>query len=543
MIGGGIAGLATACLLAHHGVSVTLLERNEELGGRVGRIRRHGFTFDTGPTLYLMDEAFDHFFSSVGTSTEAELSVRKLDPAYRVFPEGAAAFDVPRGVDRVADLFESLEPGAGARLRDYLDGVALAYRMSLRYFLYTNFTAVRPYLRLELVRRLPLLLDLLVTPLDRWVARSFSDPRLRQVLSYHSVFLSNRPSHTPALYELISHTDLVQGVGYPTGGMAAVTDALVRLAGSRGVNIRTSCEVTAITQREGAATGVIAGEQLRADAVIATVDRMHARELLEAGRAAEGTRHAAPGWPRGVGAGVRNLLSHGARRWPGLARVLGGRRLPNPGISTVLAYLGVRGELPELAHHQLLLSRDWERDFTAIFDASGVSRSIYACRPTATEPGLAPEGREALYLLIPVAADESIGSGSAYRGTEPGDAQVERIVDDAIELLAERAAIPDLAGRIVSRTTLGPRDFANRYCSYRGGALGWAHTLWQSAFLRGSNASRLRGLYYAGATATPGVGVPMCLISAENVLKRMVGDTSPGPGLQFRRGAGRRRRP
>ncbi|WP_309248128.1 hypothetical protein [Rothia santali] len=231
-------------------------------------------------------------------------------------------------------------------------------------------------------------------------------------------------------------------------------------------------------------------------------------------------------------------------------------RRRNPGIGTVLAYLGVSGELPQLAHHTMVFSEDWAPDFRAIFSAAtgdsggsgssggpgssdgtgssggpggaGVySESVYVCRPSASDPGVAPEGTENLFVLIPVPA-RSDGARGTVDG--PGDAEVERIVDGVIELIGRRAGIPDLAERVIARRTAGPGDFEGRYNAWRGNALGLAHTLAQSAFLRGSNASRrVEGLLYAGSTTTPGVGLPMCLISAENVVKRLRGDTSVGP--------------
>ncbi|MGO2516608.1 MAG: phytoene desaturase, partial [Corynebacterium variabile] len=118
--------------------------------------------------------------------------------------------------------------------------------------------------------------------------------------------------------------------------------------------------------------------------------------------------------------------------------------------------------------------------------------------------------------------DPGLGGGSAYASDGVGSARVEQIADAVVDLIAERAGIDDLASRIVVRRTLGPADFAGRYHSWHGWALGLAHTLGQSAFLRGTNRSRaVENLYYAGSTTTPGVGVPMCLISAENVLSRL----------------------
>jgi phytoene desaturase len=150
--------------------------------------------------------------------------------------------------------------------------------------------------------------------------------------------------------------------------------------------------------------------------------------------------------------------------------------------------------------------------------------SLYVCKPSATDPGVAPAGDENLFVLVPVAADVSIGAGGVD-GT--GDRLVERTADAAIAQVAAWAGIADLADRVVVRRTVGPDDFAQQFNAWRGGALGLAHTLRQSAFFRPGNASRrVDGLLYAGSSTIPGIGLPMCLISAELILKRLRGDVS-----------------
>jgi phytoene dehydrogenase-like protein len=140
---------------------------------------------------------------------------------------------------------------------------------------------------------------------------------------------------------------------------------------------------------------------------------------------------------------------------------------------------------------------------------------------------VAPEGCENIFVLVPVPADVEIGSGGDDgRGSEA----VERAVDAAIDQVATWAGVSDLRGRVLVRHTVGPADFERRYNAWRGGALGLEHTLRQSAFLRPGNASaKVDGLLYAGASTVPGVGLPMCLISAELVLKRLTGDRSALP--------------
>ncbi|MCK7642635.1 phytoene desaturase family protein [Corynebacterium sp. CCM 8835] len=528
VIGAGVAGLATGALLAREGLAVTVYDSLVETGGRAGSLTvadGPGFRWDTGPSWYLMPDAFDHFFRLMGTSTEDELDLVTLDPAYRIYPEAREPLDVPAGRAEAVEMFERIEPGAGAALDRYLESAADAYRIAVDRFLYTTFSGVRDFTAREVRSRLGLLATLLTTSLGAFAARYVRDTRLRQILTYPSVFLASRPGSTPALYHLMSHTDLDQGVRYPMGGFAAVIEALDRVARRAGVDIVTGTRVLEITtsgarrspgpvllgrfrRPVAAATGVRVRradgtvEQVPADVVVSCADLHHTENALL----------------------PAELRSYPEKWW--------GTRDPGPG--TVLLMLGVRGELPELAHHTLLFSRDWDADFDAVFegvlpeDGLPASRSIYISKPSATDPGVAPDGHENLFVLIPVPADPQLGHGDAYRSRAA--TLVDGIADAAIDQIGRRIGVDDLADRIVVRRTLGPGDFSERYNSWRGSALGPAHTLRQSAFLRGSNASALvAGLYYAGATTLPGVGVPMCLISAENVVKRLRGDRSSAP--------------
>lgn len=515
VIGAGVAGLATAALLAKEGLSVTIIERTETTGGRSGDLvlaDHTGFRWDTGPSWYLMPDAFDHFFRLLGTTTETELDLKDLTPAYRLFPEGETPLDISTGVEEAIELFESLEPGAGNRLHDYLASAGDTYRMALSRFLYTTFSSPLPLLHRDIAQRLGKLATLLTQSLKSYVNQRFSDHRLRQILTYPAVFLSSRPEHTPAMYHLMSHTDLVQGVRYPMGGFSAVVEAIHRLAVAQGVRVQLNTEVTAIiTEKDGRknkAVGVrlrgAAGEpaEIRADIVISAADLHHTEN---------------------------HLLPAALRSYP--EKYFASR---DPGLGTVLIMAGVKGKLPQLTHHNLLFSRDWSTDFAAVFDGPhperplDASRSIYISMPSASDPDVAPDGHENLFILVPVPAAEEIGHGDAYRGT--ASPRVSVIADAAIAQIGQWAGIPDLAERIVVRTTMGPADFAERYHAWQGGAIGPGHSLRQSAFLRGKNISdKVNGLYYAGATTVPGVGVPMCLISAENVIKRLRGDTSAGP--------------
>ena len=526
VVGGGIAGLATAALLAREGREVTLVEAREDTGGRVGSWSRDGFRFDTGPSWYLMPEVCEHFFRMMGTSADAELDLVRLDPGYRVYSEGHPdPIDVRSERHLATELFESMEDGAGRALAGYLDSARRTYELSLRRFLYTNFTSYAAFLRPDVLRNAGALVARLVQPLDGFVSRRFGDTRLRQILGYPAVFLGSSPYLAPSIYHLMSHLDLTDGVLYPRGGFVEVVDAIRRLAEDAGVTVLTGTEVTSLrteaVERPGRGPGGRRRDRDRGARVTGVVVR-----------AADGTEQVLPA---GVVVGAADL-HHLETRWlPARLRTYDqaywDRRTPGPGALLVL--LGVRGELPELAHHTLMFTRRWQEGFDAIFGAEPHipdPASLYVCRPTATdspEAGLAPPGHENLFVLVPIPSDPSLGHGGVDGSGAPA---IEAAADRAIAQIADWARIPDLADRVVVRRTLSPADFETDLGAWRGTALGPAHTLAQSAFFRTRNVSRhVEGLFYAGASTIPGIGLPMCLISAELVLKHLRGDTGTAP--------------
>ena len=513
VIGGGIAGLATSALLARDGHEVTLLERNSRLGGRAGSVEDQGFRFDTGPSWFLMREVYDHFFELLGTSTDEQMDLRLLDPGYRVFSEpddvtGLRCVEVPHGVEAVADLFESIETGGGAAVRKYVRSAGLTAEVARNRFLYNPFTKLRPTIGRDVLKSLPQLTRLLLRPLAAFVERRFAASILRRILTYPAVFLGTDPNRAPAIYHLLSAFDLDQGVFYPMGGFWAVVERLEALARRAGVTVITSAEATEVmTQGRGGRT-VVSGVRWTdsggrshvepADLVVSAADLHHTETGLLPPR----------------------LRSYPESDW---SKVESG-----PG--AIIAMLGVDGTLPELEHHSLFFTDEWEENLQAIFGAEQKipePASLYVCRPSATDPTVAPAGCENLFVLIPVPADVEIGSGGS---DGKGNPVLEAAVDAALERIGLWAGIEDLRSRIRLRRTLGPADFARDFHSWKGGMLGPSHILRQSAFLRMQNQSRrVDGLFYAGATTAPGIGVPMCLISAELVAKRIRGDHSAGP--------------
>ncbi|MCU1412172.1 MAG: crtI [Rhodoglobus sp.] len=505
IIGGGIAGLASAALLAREGHTVTVLEGRAEVGGRAGSWQHDGFRFDTGPSWYLMPEVFDHFYKLLGTSAEEQLKLITLDPGYRVFFEGVAEpLDISAEVEDNIALFEGIEKGAGKKLTLYLESAREVYELAKKRFLYTTFADLRPLLVREVLGQGRRFLTLLVQPLSTFVKRRFKDNRLRQVLGYPAVFLGSSPYLTPSMYHLMSHLDLEDGVLYPMGGFTRVIESIADLARAEGVTIITRAEVTRIVVEQGAATGVTYLDADRhvqfadAEIVVSAADLHHTET---------------------------KLLIEAERTYP---QEYWDQKTPGP--SALLLYLGVKGELPELEHHNLLFTRDWKKGFDAIFgDVPSIPEpaSLYICKPSGVDPDVAPDGFENLFVLVPIPADPTIGRGDV---DGDGDTRIEVLADRVIAQISDWAGIPDLASRVTVRRTVGPGNFVEDLNAWRGTALGPAHTLRQSAFFRAGNTSkRVKGLYYVGGSTIPGIGLPMCLISAELLVKRLRGDVSTGP--------------
>lgn len=490
VIGGGIAGLATATLLGHKGYNVTLIEQGNMLGGRAGWLTVNGFSFDTGPSWYLMPDVFEHFFQLLGRKVGDYFDLERLDPAYRVFSDEASPVTIHADLDRDAATFERMEPGAGDKLKEHVARAGKIYQMATRHFLYMDKLILKSFVAPDVLASLGAVPK--TARLNSYIEQRFQHPLLRQILQYYSVFLGVSPYDAPSLYALMSHLDFNQGVYYPKGGMYQIIRAFERILQEQSVQIQLNTTVTKILSQNGRATGVVLADKttIKADLVVSAADLHHTEQ---------------------------NLLDASDRSLP---KTFWDHAKPSP--SALLMYLGVKGRLPQLAHHNLIFTENWHRNFDDIFVRNRLPQpaSMYVSATSITDPTVAPSGDENLFVLVPLPASDEPLSQAAQAAAATG----------YIAQLAAAIKAPDLAERLLVKQFFGPADFAQRFNAWRGNALGLGHSWGQSAWFRPAVKSRkLSNFYTVGANSRPGVGLPMCLISAQLVLKDLLDDSSDGP--------------
>jgi len=473
VVGGGFGGLSSACYLADAGADVTVVEKNDGLGGRASVLERDGFRFDMGPSWYLMPDVFERFFANFDRTPTDYYGLEHLDPHYRIFFKDGDRVDITPNLERSKEVFESYEDGAGEALERYLAQSEENYEVGMEHFVYEDRATIGDFIDPDVAKQARGLT--MLGSMQDHVEKYFDHPKLQQIMQYTLVFLGGSPNNTPALYNLMSHVDFNLGVWYPENGLGGVVDGMAELGRELGVEYVTGTPVEEIMGRRGGFKVTTEGpETFFPDVVVSDADYAHTElELLD-----EGKRH------------------YDAEYWDS--------RTYAP--SAFLMYMGVEGDVEELAHHTLVLPTDWQGHFDEIFEdpAWPEDPAYYLCVPSETDDSVAPEGHSNLFVLVPIAPglDDSDEMREQYR---------EVVLDD----IAANTGT-DLRDRMVVEETFTVSDFAERYNAYEGSALGLAHTLKQTALFRPSRRSEsVDGLYYTGGYTTPGIGVPMCLISGE----------------------------
>ena len=485
VVGGGLGGLAAACTLAARGYSVVLFEKSPWLGGKAAVLSEAGYRFDMGPTILTIPDVLRRVFTEAGRRLEDYLDLVHLNPQWRCFFTDGSALDLAADVETMAATLDAYTPGSGAGYREFQALSNRLHRISDEHFFWRSIGGIGDMIDLKAGFSPKILGDVLSMRMGRSVAgtvRKFvPDDRVAQMLDHFTQYVGSSPYGSPAVLCGIAHMQSSNGVWYPMGGIRAVPEALVKLATELGVELRPGVGVRRIVTNKAGDTvlGVEtdADERVVLDAVVSNADSVRTHRELVFGAA-----------PRAV------------RRFEN-------RRGYEPACSGVVLYLGLKKAYDHLLHHDFVFSRNPEEEFDAIYHKGepAPDPTCYLCAPARTEPGVAPPGGEALYVLVHT---PYLRSHHDWTRMLP---EYRRII---LNKLKTTGQMPDIEDRIVYESVLTPKDIHDRYRVLNGAIYGLAsHGKWFGAFKPANRSPDLKGLYFAGGAAHPGPGMPMVLMS------------------------------
>lgn len=479
VIGAGFAGLSSAAYLAKQGFEVTLLEKLNEVGGRARLYKSDGYTFDMGPSWYWMPEVIESFFKDFNHRSSDFYDLIRLDPAYRVFFSAEDFVDIPADSKAQEALFESIEPGSGAKLRAFLDDAEFKYNTGIGEFVHKPALSAMEFADLKIVKAL-FKLDIL-SSISKEIRKKFKNEKLIQLLEFPVLFLGATPQNTPALYSLMNYADLRLGTWYPMGGMHMVAKGMADVAKEQGVDIQLNQHVTQIEVESGKAVAVVTETgRYECDVVVSGGDYHHTeQQLLE-----------------------KKYRNYSEKYWN--TRVLAP--------SSLLFYLGVDKKIEKLLHHNLIFDEPFDLHAEEIYERPQwpTRPLLYASCASKKDPGVAPAHGESIVVLIPVAVD-----------LEDTPQIREKYYDYAMDKL-EKFCGENIRDHVVVKRSYAHNEFIEDYHSFKGNAYGLANTLRQTAILKPSiKNKKVSNLYYTGQLTVPGPGVPPSIISGKVVSKQV----------------------
>ena len=468
IIGGGLGGLATAVRMASRGHTVTLCEAGPTFGGKMNRWQTVGYTFDTGPSLITMPDVFRETFEAAGERIEDHLELVRLDPvAEYVWPDGTR-FEHSTNLPHWLDVIRSIEPRDVDGFLRFMELGARLFELSSETFLRRGMDQPPDWRTFKALRHVPL--RHAWGNYDKAVRSFFHSPYLRQMFNRYPTYVGSSPYRSPATLLVIPYLEQAFGGWFVKGGLYRIVESLVQIARTKGVEMLADAPVERIGQENGRVKSVhIAdGRNVSADVVVMNGDA----SLL----------------PKLLGTGIGELEPE--------ARSMSG----------FLTLAAMRDDMPDLHHHTVCFSADYEREFKQIFDDNQFpdDPTVYINAPSRSDRSVVPDGGETLFIM----ANTPARSG-------PWDEAMTSTAWERVLGRVARSGLPDLRDGAVALDHWTPQRIGNRY-RMPGGAIYGKHSHgWKNAFLRPANRQRKRGLYLVGGSSHPGGGTPTVLLSAK----------------------------
>ena len=253
VVGSGFGGLSAAIRLLSDGWQVTVLEARGEIGGRASRIREGGYTFDTGPSLITMPWLFEEVFSAAGEKMADHVTLRRLQPGYRIFWTGEERhFDFGSDQDALRSEMRKFSADDAAQLDAFIAASGAIHRKGILVSGRQNFLNLADFIAL-----LPTMARLdAIRFLEGWVAKFFKEPHIQQAFGFHSLFIGGDPSRVPAIYSALAYLQIADGIWYCDGGVYSIIEAFGAIVQKMGGCIALGAKVDQILHRNGRAVGV-----------------------------------------------------------------------------------------------------------------------------------------------------------------------------------------------------------------------------------------------------------------------------------------------
>ena len=479
VIGAGFSGLSAAAYLAKWGYDVTLFEKHDQCGGRARVLKDKGYVFDMGPSWYWMNDVFERFFNDFGYTTSDWYTLVRLNPSYRVFFNDHDIWDIPADLNELYSFFESIEEGSAKQLKKFLEESKFKYDIGINKLVYKPGKSFLEFMDLKLF--LGIVKFNVFNSISDYIRKLFKDKRLIQILEFPVLFLGAKPDKIPALYSLMNYADLVLGTWYPMGGMHQIVLAMEQIASKHGVEIKKMHPVDKILVKNNKAKGLLVNEELfDADVFVASSDYHFTDSHL-------------------IPEGYRNYTES---YWEKVTMAP----------SCLIYYLGISKKLKNLRHHNLFFDQDFQLHASEIYDTPRWPSNplFYVSCPSLTDPTVAPNGKENLFILIPVAS-----------GLKDDLEVQEKYFSIVIERL-EKLTDQDIKNHIEFKKNYAYSNFIQDYNAFKGNAYGLANTLSQTAILKPKIKNKhLKNFYYTGQLTVPGPGVPPAIISGKVVAKEI----------------------
>ena len=476
VIGSGIAGLAVSIRLALKGYNVQVFEQNSYPGGKLSSFSIKDYRFDAGPSLFTMPHLVTELFKLAGEDVKNYFEFSKKEIACNYFWQDGTSFTAYGERKKFLKEVEKIFDEPQYNVDQYLKKAKKKYDLTSSLFLEQSLHRLKTFISLDTLKALFQLKTFeLQKSLHQANAQSFSSPHLIQLFDRYATYNGSDPYQTSGIMTLIQHLESAYGTFVPKKGMVSITESLFGLAKRLGVKFSFETGVKEIKVKLGVVSGIKTNSgSFSSDYVISNMDVFHTYKKL-----------------------LPNEI-------PPINRLKQERSS-----SAVIFYWGIKQSFPDLDLHNIFFSKNYKKEFQAIFKDKTVSEdpTIYINITSKEVVGDAPKGCENWFIMINTPADHG----------QDWTQIVNRLRSHIITNISKRLNV-DLKNLIVCEEVLTPPDIESKTQSYMGALYGASSNDTMAAFLRHPNFSnRIKNLYFCGGSVHPGGGIPLCLLSAKIV--------------------------